>query len=172
MLSQKDLLLNQRVNTHWRDLIGSSPLLQRKLFFKVDVLPLDISNPAEVPAMEWNALLEEFISPSIHGHVAITLTKLQNWDYPAASWRKMHLSNPSSSVLRLFRRQPSPLPPCPWTWYGMLYDTAGTQLGLLTSMRWHSFSTQTRNSYRRGHDLVEKIKFPIVAEILVSGPNI
>ena len=53
---EHDLLLAQRVNTFFRDIITTSSHLQRKLFFKADIIVED----GQVPELTWNPFFKVF----------------------------------------------------------------------------------------------------------------
>ena len=53
---EHDLLLVQRVNTFFRDIITTSSHLQRKLFFKADTVIED----GQVPELTWNPFFKVF----------------------------------------------------------------------------------------------------------------
>ena len=53
---EHDLLLAQRLNTFFRDIITTSSHLQRKLFFKADTVVED----GQVPELTWNPFFEVF----------------------------------------------------------------------------------------------------------------
>ena len=56
-LPEKDLLLNQRVSTVWKDVIRTSPTLQYNLFFRADVFPPGEPISSDLTTIKWNPLL-------------------------------------------------------------------------------------------------------------------
>lgn len=97
-LPERHLLLAQRVNKRFKDLIKMSPRLQRKLFFTADLLQKDDSTPS----LEWNPLLEQFLTEEpefgrLCGADALHLDAkaLQKATYRSTSSRNMFLTQPA-----------------------------------------------------------------------------
>ena len=116
-LSQRDLLLLQRVCCCWRDTVTNSPVLQQKLFFQA------VSHTAEP---ELNPLLREFFSPffvveevpdsSVNGRRFESAIEITTSDWykdvsrrekvmrEEATWRRMFPIQPQARIEKVVRK--------------------------------------------------------------------
>ena len=123
VLPEKDLLLNQRVTKIWRDVVTTSPLVRRKLFFTAELLLPDADNPnylkyncfhytkqsslqpiVALPSQDvrYNPLLEPFMGqhpPSVGEYPTTGPDTPLRMDCPDASWRKMHWCDPVPALI-------------------------------------------------------------------------
>lgn len=136
-LPELDLLLSQRVNTTWRSLTKTSPHLQRKLFYKVDVCDL-----ASISDINWNPListLKKYVDASI------PKTEIGTNDHTKASWSDMFLTRPAVREIEVDfvasyvedDMQPSGVELAPWEQiYGPVEDPNGVTMGGIRSTEW------------------------------------
>lgn len=87
-LPERDLLLNQRVSTEWRNAIKTSPQIQRELFYKVDVYD-PVSTTTD---WVWNPLLKFALITGGGLSSSKSETKITR-----ASWNDMFLTQPATS---------------------------------------------------------------------------
>lgn len=86
-LPERDLLLSQRVNTTWRNVTKTSPHLQRKLWYKVDLCDL-----ASIYDLKWNPLKSNL---SKYARITLVKTEIDTGEKTKASWNDMILTRPA-----------------------------------------------------------------------------
>ena len=106
-----DVLMYQRFNRTWRDIIAKSNTLQRKLFYRCNLVKGDAEDPSpgeELLRLETNPFIQllhrrEAIARQnnrIHDH------RLERLDYAEASWKKMHLTRPALCTIETCKKIP------------------------------------------------------------------
>lgn len=110
-LPEKDLLLDQRVSTLWRDITKTRAHLQRKLGFIAD--PMNLSDPPENMEVRCNPLAKVFMKGEcpharnyhpyepMDNSLFVDLKALKMADYPEASWKVMFLTQPAAGGVML-----------------------------------------------------------------------
>ncbi len=120
-----DLLMCQRINSTWRDIIKESNPLQEKLFYKCDLVNMDVDdlpwlkkntsrgiNTLSVdnfPGFDFNPfiqLLHRRRNLARRNNQA-DANGLGNLDYPEASWKKMYLSRPAVCKIDIYKKVPN-----------------------------------------------------------------
>lgn len=99
-IPERDLLLFQRVNQTFRNVIKHSPQLQRKLFYTADVY----QEGDLLRKLKWNPLLNIFHSYKISNYSIERSAACGTWE----RWRELNQSNQLS--LEDFVRSPKPAP--------------------------------------------------------------
>ena len=114
-LPERNLLLEQRVNTQWHETIETSPALQHKLFFRAEVFADGHPITTDFSSIKWNPLLELFlVGPSArpksvsgpNDEVWINWNKLRDTrgqDYATVSWKRLYLTQPAIKRIVEFR---------------------------------------------------------------------
>ena len=115
-----DLLVLQRVNMIWKNIINKSKIIQMKLFMEQDPPEEQWGNAFGANGLRWNPFLEHFgvpikTRPGSHWH-RVRLKRedlrkkhcpraswkeiLRRLDRPEASWKKMYVSYPTRLIIR------------------------------------------------------------------------
>ncbi|KAK0513575.1 hypothetical protein JMJ35_003939 [Cladonia borealis] len=108
-----EVLIHQRINSTWRNIIRKSSPLQEKLFFKCDLVIADVDNPwpsEDLLRLETNPFIQllhkrQFLdrqNKRVHDH------ELGKLDYPEASWKKMYLTRPALCTIETFKKPREP----------------------------------------------------------------
>ena len=95
----RDVLLWQRVNKTWQIAIKTSPRIQKKLFFKTKPCR---ETHEQIDAV-WNPFMGSFSEEQINSACCREIRRLAfdgKCSYPAASWKKMFVTNPAATSLR------------------------------------------------------------------------
>ncbi|MCJ1452028.1 hypothetical protein MMC28_002368 [Mycoblastus sanguinarius] len=104
-LPEQDLLLLQRVNKTWLDIIKTSPHLQQKLFYTASVL----ESAKSVAKIKWNPFLRHFMKCRgqrlAHQKVELDVVTIAQADYPTASWKNMFFTQPAASGMLISKIQ-------------------------------------------------------------------
>ena len=106
-----DVLMCQRVNRTWRDIIAKSNTLQWKLFYRCDLVKGDEEDPSpgeELLRLETNPFIQllhrrEAIARQnnrVHDH------RIGRLDYAEASWKKMYLTRPALCTIETCKKIP------------------------------------------------------------------
>ncbi len=117
-LPAPDLLICQRINSTWRDIIRESSILQKKLFYKCDLADVDVDDldPGDdLLRLETNPFIE-----LLHRRQALArendevdAESLGTLDYPEASWKKMYLTRPALCTIETRPKIPDHFPNSP-----------------------------------------------------------
>ena len=153
-LPERDLLLDQRVSTTWRNIITITPSLQRKLFFKADVVSFSRK-------VRWNPFLEYFTIPfppvwkwHLYENIAtFSVGAFERANSQNASWKRMHMTQPPLDYARLRRnRINEELPNMPHRMYGDVSGLgSGIQIDHLRSLQWE-YPTFYDDDDKKGSD--------------------
>ena len=94
-LPARELLLSTQVNKQFYNVIRSSPELQHKLYFKVEV----VAKGGRIFPLEFNPLMKFCWPKDNSGVLKTNLESFHRYDLPTASWKDMFVTTPAVTYL-------------------------------------------------------------------------
>lgn len=159
-LPERDLLLDQRVNSTWQGVIKTSQSLRRKLFYTADLVGA-ISDNKAVSDAKWNSLLRAFsieVTSTFweQRSIEINTPKLKRFMYPTSSWKTIFLTQPTCVDLVF----DNALSRDDWGWGLNIYSPSGVKLGdLCDTENWNRWTVRYVPRLEKYTGIVSGLRF-------------